>query len=65
MHSGVMRQSLIDVTPSAVAWTKFPLTSLIDMLLSTGLMALGTVIMAAASVALTFKRVLADQEALA
>ena len=44
--------SLIDVTPSAVAWTKFPLTSLIDMLLSTGLMALGTVIMGLAAVLL-------------
>ena len=44
--------SLVDVTPSAVAWTKFPLTSLIDMLLSTGLMALGTVIMGLAAVLL-------------
>ena len=44
--------SLIDATPSAVAWTKFPLTSLIDMLLSTGLMALGTVIMGLAAVLL-------------
>ena len=44
--------SLIDATPSAVAWTNFPLTSLIDMLLSTGLMALGTVIMGLAAVLL-------------
>ena len=44
--------SLIDATPSAVAWTNFPLTSLIDMLLSAGLMALGIVIMGLAAVLL-------------
>ena len=44
--------SLIDATPSAVAWTNFPLTSLIDMLLSAGLMAPGIGIMGLAAVLL-------------